>query len=128
MVVVVLRVGVGRHNIVLASKGVCSFASSLGGMVSMLMICFLSSSIVFWESWCIRVFERLSRARRLRSMARVRSVIMPFLIFFGNNLLRFSPVDWENGALVGKKLVAMRIPSSRRSWIVFAFSNICVFV
>ncbi len=37
-------------------------------------------------------------------------------------------VNWKNGALVGKRLVAMRSPSSRRSWIVFAFFYICVFV
>ena len=40
MVVVVLRVGVGKHNAVLASKGLCSFVYSLGGMVKMSMICF----------------------------------------------------------------------------------------
>ena len=92
---------------------------------------FLSSSIVLFvlcESWCIRAFERLSRARSLRSMARLRSVIMFLLIIFGQNLLRFPPVDWKNDALDVKRLIAIRSPSSRRSWIVFAFSSkICVF-
>ena len=37
-------------------------------------------------------------------------------------------VNWKNGALVGKRLVAMRSPSSRRSWIVFALSIIRVFM
>jgi len=41
VVVVVLRVGIGRHNVKLACKGVFSFASSLGGMVRMLMLCVL---------------------------------------------------------------------------------------
>ena len=129
--VVVLRVGVGRQYLILASKGVFSFVSSLGGMVRMLMICFWSSSIVMsvlCESWCIRVFERLSRAMRLKSMGQLRSVIMSLLIVFGQKLLRFPPVNWENGAVVGKRLVAMRSPSSRRSWILFALSSICVFV
>ena len=82
MVVLVLRVGVGSHNVILASEGVCSYVSSLGGIVRMLMICFLSSSIVLFvlcESWCIRVFETLSQARRLSCMARLRSVIMSLL-------------------------------------------------
>ena len=56
------------------------------------------------------VFERLSRARRLRSMARLRIVIMSFLNFPGQNLPRFPPVDLDNGALVGKRLVAMLSP------------------
>ena len=33
MIDVVSRVCVGRHNVILASKGVCSFVSSLGGLV-----------------------------------------------------------------------------------------------
>ena len=85
------------------------------------VVCVLCESEGF-----IWVFQRLSRAGRLRSMAQLRSVIMPFLIIFGQNLLRFPPVNWDNGALVGKRLIGMRIPSSRRSWIVFAFSSICV--
>ena len=37
-------------------------------------------------------------------------------------------MNCENGALVGKRLVAMRSPTSRRSWIVFALSSIYVFM
>ena len=38
MVVVVLEVSVGRHNVILARKGMCNFVSSLGGVVRMLII------------------------------------------------------------------------------------------
>jgi hypothetical protein len=79
-------------------------------------------------SWCIRVFEKLSRARRLRSIARLRSERMPLLIVFGHDLLRFFTVNWENGTLVGKRLAEMRSHFSRRSWTVFALSCICGFM
>jgi hypothetical protein len=89
---VVLEVSVGRHNVILARKGVYSFVSSLGGVVRMLIILFMSSSsvwLVLRGSWDIMVFERLSRARRLRSIVRLRSVNTSLLIVFGQNLLRF---------------------------------------
>jgi hypothetical protein len=35
---VVLKVSVGRHNVILARKGMCSFVSSLDGVVRMLII------------------------------------------------------------------------------------------
>ena len=75
----------------------------------------------------MRVFERLSRARRLRNISRLRSIRTPPLIFSSRTCCDFN-VNWESGALVGKRLVAMRSPSSRRSWIVFALSSIRVFV
>ena len=39
-VVVVLRVSVGRHDVTLARRYVCSFVLSLGGVVRMVMIFF----------------------------------------------------------------------------------------
>ena len=94
MVVVVLRASAGRHNVILARNGVCSFVFSSDVLVRILMMCFFSSSIalfVLCESWCIRVFDRLSRVRRLRSMARLRSVRTSLLNVLGLNLGRLFP-------------------------------------
>ena len=44
--VVVLRVSVGRHNVIFASRGVCSFVSSFREVVRMVMKCCLASSNV----------------------------------------------------------------------------------
>jgi hypothetical protein len=52
-VVVVLEVGVGRHNAILASKGVCNFASSLGwGGKNVNKIIFFVVKRVVWAVVC----------------------------------------------------------------------------
>ena len=47
------------------------------------------------------------------------------LTVFGENILRILGMDRMSGTLVGKRLVAIRSPSTRKSWMASAFSSFC---
>jgi hypothetical protein len=69
---------VGRQSVTLARSGLRSVVSSVGGVVSMLVICLLSFVVFIFTSgiscW-VRGIGGCSLARRLRSVAMLRSVM-----------------------------------------------------
>ena len=75
---IALRVCVGRHSVILARSGLCSFVSSVGGVVSMLVMWLISFVMLIFTSgvscW-VRGVVMCSLARRLRSVALLRSVL-----------------------------------------------------
>jgi hypothetical protein len=69
----------GSPRLTIDSIGVCNFVSRMGGGVSMLTLCLVSSFnelCMTCEVGCDWVGLRLSRARCLRRMALLRSVRM----------------------------------------------------
>jgi hypothetical protein len=66
----------------------------------------------------------MSLARCLRRMALFLSASMPLLTGLSHNMLRGFLVDGLNGALVGKRLEAIRSPSARRSCMMSALYRI----
>ena len=68
---------------------------------------------------------RFNLYRCLRRMALFLNVRMSLFTVFGQNMLLGFLVDVFNGALVGKRLEAIRSPFARRSCMVSALSSIC---
>ena len=68
----------GRHSVILARSGLCSFVYSVGGVVSMLVMWLISFVVFIFTSdiscW-VRSIVVCSLARRLRSVALLRSVL-----------------------------------------------------
>ncbi len=89
--VVVVGSGGGSLRLIVARIGVCSFVSTMGGAIRMLIMCLiwsLSASCIVFGVNCAWVFLRLMRARCLRRMALFRSVRISVLTVFGQNMLR----------------------------------------
>ena len=77
---------VGRQSVTLARSGLCSVVSSVGGVLSMLVM-WLISFLVFilrsGVSCCVRGIVVCSLARRLRSVTLLRSVLTSlWTVFF----------------------------------------------
>ena len=108
-----------------------SFVSNVDGAVIILTMWLVSSfhdlRVVFGFG-CDWVDLRPSRARCLRRMALLRSARMSFWTVFGQNMLRVFCVTWVNGALVGKRQVAVHSLSARRSCMVLALYSMYVLV
>ena len=93
-------------------------------MNSKLILSFDGVRVVFGVV-CDWIDLSLSLARCLTRMALILSVRMSLLTGCGKNMLRGFLVDGLNGALVGKRLEAIRSPSTRISCMASALSSIC---